>query len=577
MKTSVIVLALILAILLFILLGLLLLDQLSPQAQAPEILPTEPQPSATEPAPTAPPPTQAPVIEPTQPTAEPTQPAADMPAFTPAYTDSSNPENWKIEWNIIENDAYVTSYHRQTPIVFEDSDYYALPGVAAFRGSNYRTDASYGTADISKGEITQLWKMKVGFLDSADWIGCGWTGQPLVAQWDPQTRAHMNLYEDKKAKEDLVEAIYAKMDGYIHFIDMEDGGFTRDPIFLGRVFKGSGMLDPRGYPILYVGAGLTRGSKVQSIFAVNLLDGSILYEMKGHHSLAPRAWYAFDSGPLIDAETDTLIWGCESGMLYTIKLNTYYDKENGFLTMSPDAPVMTTYATNYTRKGRYAGYEASITAVDQYLYLADNSGMLMCMNVNTMELVWAQDILDDINATPLFDWGDDGRGYLYIAPSADYSDGNLPLCKIDAQTGEILWTHYMPCVKDAVAPGGMLASPLLGKDGTTMEDMVIFSMGRSPNAWDGQVVAIHKDTCQILWQKSLDSYIWSSPIALYTDDGRGYIFQVSASGMCYLLDGQTGEVVDTHKIGRTVEASPVAFGNKILLGTRAAVYLYEVT
>jgi len=387
----------------------------------------------------------------------------------------------------------------------------------------------------------------------------------------------MNLYDEKKEKDGLVEAVYAKMDGYIHFIDMEDGSQTRDPLYVGWVFKGSGALDPRGYPIVYLGAGLTKnGSVPQKIFAISLIDGSTLFELSGYNPLAPRYWCGFDSGPLVHGETDTLIYAGENGLIYTIKLNTIYDKAAGTLTMEPDAPVMTAYTSSYSKAGRYLGYEASIAAADQYLYLGDNAGLIQCVNVNTMELVWAQSILDDVNATPLFDWGTDGRGYLYAAPSVDYNRGEVSLYKLDAQTGEILWTYEMKCSTDPDAPGGMLASPLLGKNGTSMENIVIFSVGRTPSPGKGQMYAFDKTTGELLWQFETNSYIWSSPVALYTEDGTGYIFQADARGNCYLMNGATGEVLNTVSLKQTTEASPIAFGNHILLGTRSAMYLFEI-
>ena len=42
-------------------------------------------------------------------------------------------------------------------------------------------------------------------------------------------------------------------------------------------------------------------------------------------AFALRDWHAYDSSPLVDAETDTLIYPGENGILYTIKLNTVFD------------------------------------------------------------------------------------------------------------------------------------------------------------------------------------------------------------------------------------------------------------
>ena len=40
----------------------------------------------------------------------------------------------------------------------------------------------------------------------------------------------------------------------------------------------------------------------------------------------------YDSAPLVDADTDTLIYPGENGILYTIKLNTVFDETTGQLT-----------------------------------------------------------------------------------------------------------------------------------------------------------------------------------------------------------------------------------------------------
>ena len=569
MKKITIILAIILALLLGILAMLLTWERKREDIPSMAELSTLPATEETIPV-TEASPTQAP----TEPITEETVPVTE-PAFAPAALSITDPANWEYEWKIIENDEVVESYSRDEPITFGD-DYFTLPGVAGFRGGNYRTGGSYGTVEMTEGTITELWKMNVGFLQTADWIGCGWTGQPLVVQWDAETRAIMNLYDEKKEKDGLVEAIYGKLDGWVHFIDMDDGSYTRDPLYIGRVFKGSGALDPRGYPILYLGAGLPEGSPVQSIFAISLIDGSILYELPGNSKYAFRYWYGFDGGPLVDAETDTLIWAGENAIIYTIKLNTQYDQAAGTLTMSPEEPVMASYRNVYGRGNRYSGCEASVTAADHYLYLGDNSGLLQCVDINTMELIWVQELFDDINATPVFDWEADGEGYLYAAPSVDYNGGDISIYKIDAQTGEIVWSYDTKCSPDAEYPGGVMASPILGKDGTNLEDMIFFSVGRTPSYSSGQVIAFNKKTGEILWQQETNSHIWSSPIALYTDDGRGYLFQADMSGTCYLLDGQTGQIVSTIKLGRTTEASPVAFGNHILIGTRSAIHLLEI-
>jgi outer membrane protein assembly factor BamB len=513
---------------------------------------------------------------PTEP--ETTQPEPTEPPFIAQAVADTDPKVFNTQWEIYVEENLTSSYTREDPIFFENTEYFALPGVSSYRGGHYRTDASYGTATIQDATINSLWKMNVGYLSSPNWGGCCWTGQPLVVQWDEETKQHMNLYEEKKAKEDLVEVIYAKADGYIHFFDLEDGSATRDALYMRAAFKGSGSLDPRGYPILYAGSGLIYNG-FQKIYAISLIDGSILYEHSGDESQATRIWYAFDGGALVDAETDTLLWGGESGIFYSIKLNTNYNPQTGELSMNPDQPVMTYYHDDYTEAGRNHGYESSVTAVENYLYIGTNAGTFQCIDANTMAPVWMQDLKDDINATAVFDWGSDLGGYLYTAPSMDYSgyQGIMPLYKLDARTGEIIWQHDMECGTMTGIPGGALASPLLGRSGSNIENIILYSMGCSPNAKYGQVVAMDKDTGEVIWQFETSHYMWSSPVALYTPEGKSYIFQADSRGICYLLDGATGELLDRIDIDRTVEASPVAFGNRIVLGTRSSVYLFEIT
>ena len=499
--------------------------------------------------------------------------------FAPAMTTLSDPANWEVTWEIIENDEIVESYTRQDEISFgEGEDYFALPGIATFRGNNYRNSATYGTAEVTNGTLTKVWSHGIGVYN--DWGGCAWTGQPLVVQWDEGTKSIMNLYDSKKNKEDLVEVIYATLDGNIHFYDLEDGKETRAPIFMGMNFKGAGALDPRGYPLLYVGSGLYNGNKAPRMYVVSLIDGSILYEYGQKDSFAGRNWSAFDSSPLVDAETDTLIWPGENGLLYTIKLNTAYDMDLGTISVTPDTPVKTRYSTAVSDK-RYLGYESSVSIVDRYLYVSENGGMFYCVDLNTMELVWAQDTLDDSNSSPVFEWGEDGNGYIYTAPSLHWTAtkgaGSVTIYKLDAQTGEIVWDYTRDCVTVTDVSGGVQSTPLLGKAGTEIEGMVIYVIARTPAAYDGVMIAFDTETGEVIWEMDTRNYAWSSPTAFYTDDGQAYIAIANASGKIRLVDGATGEILYALGFDQTTEASPVIFGNMMVLGTREGIYGIKIS
>lgn len=491
---------------------------------------------------------------------------------TVANVEESDPNNWKVKWEIIKNKAITSSFEREGNISFSNPNktpYFSLPGVATFRGDNYRTGAVYGTADLTNKTLTQSWEMKTGSMSKADggsWTGSGWTGQPLIVQWDEDTKKIMNLYDEKKSKKDLVEVIYATMSGKIYFYDLDDGTYTRDPLNMGMAFKGAGALDPRGYPIMYVGSGdKTSEGKYPRMFIINLLDCSIMYERGHSESFNLRPWRAFDSSPLVHAETDTLIWPGENGLLYTIKLNTKYDKAAGTLSIDPDEPVMARYKTSL---GGTYGYESSAVLVENYVYVADNSGMLFCVDVNTMKLKWAQKVYDDTNATPVFSW-ENGKGYLYTACSTERLGDKCYIIKLDASTGAKVWEKCFDGINyDKMVSGGVLGSPVLGKYGTNLEGLIIYPIAKINGYSKGSLVALNTETGETVWEETMSRYSWSSPVALYNDNGDGYIILCDSGGNVKFINGKTGETLNSINLGSNIEASPAVFNDMLVIGTR---------
>jgi len=453
----------------------------------------------------------------------------------------------------------------------QPEDYFALPGIATFRGNNFRNSAVYGTATVVEKTLSKTWSSSIGSLNG--WPGSGWTGQPLMVQWDQETKNIMNMFLDKKAKEDLVEVIYATLDGNIYFYDLDDGSYTRDPLYVGMNFKGAGSLDPRGYPIMYVGSGDYMSGKVPRMYIISLIDGSILYEKSGNDAFGLRPdWTAFDSSPLVDAETDTLIWPGENGILYTIKLNTQYNKSAGTLKLQPEELVKTRYYTDRSNTEDYwIGYEPSCVIVDRYLYISENGGMFFCIDLDTMKLIWAQDTRDDSNSTPVFEWDGMDGGYIYTAPSLHWTatDGNgyISIYKLNAKTGEIVWEQRFNCGTVDGVSGGVQSSPLLGKPGTELEGLILYTVARTPGMWDGKLVAIDTETGSIVWEKYMDSYSWSSPVAVYDQEGNAYIIYCDSVGNMTMVDA-TGSVLSTINLGSNIEASPAVFGNTLVIGTR---------
>lgn len=510
--------------------------------------------------------------------AETTEPTQER--FVAAATGQTDANRWQLRWEIFNGGAPCASYEREDPIFFGDPEsYFALPGVSTFRGNNYRNSATYGTASVVDKTLDTVWTHDTGVIRGGSWSGNGWTGQPLIVQWDAETRQLMNLHQEKKDKADLVEVIYASLDGKIYFLDIEDGTETRTPIDVGLCFKGAGSLDPRGYPLLYVGAGDENADGQRPrMFIISLIDGTILYEYGDADPLSFREdnnkWCAFDSAPLVHGETDTLIWPGENGILYTIKLNTAYDKAAGTIAITPDKPMQTRYrAGRSSFESYWYGYEASANIVGNYLYISENGGLFFCIDLNTLELVWTQDTKDDSNSTPVFEQVSKTQGYLYTAPSLHWTkdsrdQGTISIYKLDASTGEIVWEKPYNVHTVSGVSGGVQASPLLGKPGTTLEGMIFYAIARTDTAQSGTLVALDTATGQEVWRLDMAYYAWSSPVGVYDAGGTGYVVLCDSNGTAHFIDGATGRVLSTEYLGGLVEASPAVYNNMIVVGTR---------
>lgn len=462
------------------------------------------------------------------------------------------------------NGNLITDYHREDPIYFgASSEYTQLEGIVTFRGNNYRDQASYGTIGGEPTGFGLKWSVNIGGID--EWTGVGWTGQASIVKWPAETVQIMNIYEEKKAKGELTEVIYATLDGKIYFLDFDDGTRTRDPINVGAPIKGSLSVDPRGYPLLYCGQGIdeVNGKSVKigtRIFS--LIDHEVLYFIDGHDKNAYRHWYAFDSSPLIHAETDTMLQLGENGIFYTIKLNTQYDPEAGTISIDPEM-------IKYVYKSRISerpGMENSMTVYNCYACFVDNSGLIQCVDINTMKPVWAGDVADDTDSTTVIEVEGDGEVMLYTANELDLR-GDKDDCyirKINVLTGTQEWRVDVPVRQSGDDNGGAYATPAIGKG--SLADYVYIQIARTSDG--GTLFCINKETGEIAWQRDLKAYGWSSPVCVYSDSGKGYVIVGSCSGQLRCIDGLTGELICDADLGSNIEGSPIVYGNTIIVGTR---------
>lgn len=498
--------------------------------------------------------------------------------FSPKCVESTKPSLY-IQTTDIEVDgqvlADVSDYTSTDTHSFDAGiSYTDVDGIVTFRGNNFRDTPTYGTAQIKDGKIQDLWTAKTGSITygNATWSGTGWTGQPLMEKWPKEVKQSMNMYDWAKEKDDLVEVIYACMDGYVYFLDLETGEATRDPLYLGFTFKGAGALDPRGYPIMYVGAGYDSNEGTARVFVVNLLDCSVMYTFGNNDEFSLRGNLSyFDSSALVDAATDTLIYPGENGILYLIKLNTDYDPKAGTLSINPDHIVKWRYYGTRTSTASYwLGMEDSAAIYEGYLFIADNGGNLMCLDLNTLQLVWVQDILDDSNSTPVLSV-EDGHLYLYVSTSfrlgwRSSTSAEVPIWKINAETGEIIWQTSYDCFSEDSVSGGVQSTIAVGKE--ELSDNIYVTVARTGEQAQGVLTCIDKNTGKVNWEHE-SAYAWSSPVCVYNPDGSGKVLYCNSTGHIYLLDGKTGDVLDCHQISDgVIEASPAVYQSYMVVGTR---------
>lgn len=572
-KSAIIALEIVVLILLLAVLGFIIFKVVNTDAE-PTI--SEPPIASTEPSETP---------EPT-PTPTPYDPYT-ITEFNPHAVESTMPDKLIQSTAVNVDGQNVDSYISPYDISFGDGrDYSEVEGVVTFRGNNYRTSAAYGTAEITDGKFTTVWTNSTGGLADVNgnyWTGNGWTGQPLIVRWPDQTRKNITaMYDWARNQDDLVEVIYASMDGYIHFYELESGKTTRDAMYVGYTFKGAGALDPRGYPIMYVGSGVHSANGRSRSFIINLVDNTVMYEFGHNDAFSDRNFSAFDSSALVCAETDQLIYPGENGVLYIIHLNTNYNETTGELSVNPDNVVKWKYKGVRSSGGQYwLGMEDSAVIVDHYLFIGDNGGLFMCLDLKTLELVWVQDILDDSNCTPVLSV-EDGHPYIYMSTSfhygwRSYTTAAVPIWKLDAETGEIIWRTDYTCYTVSDLSGGVQGTIAVGKN--DLDDLIFVPIARTPSASSGILAALSKDTGEVVWEKKTAAYSWSSPVDFYDSNGKGYIaFCESLGYRIYLLDGLTGEELDCKSLGGNLEASPAMFEDYIVVGHRGqSIYCLKVS
>ncbi|MCC8048664.1 MAG: PQQ-binding-like beta-propeller repeat protein [Oscillospiraceae bacterium] len=205
-----------------------------------------------------------------------------------------------------------------------------------------------------------------------------------------------------------------------------------------------------------------------------------------------------------------------------------------------------------------------------HIIMCDNGGNLICLNLNTLKAVWVQDILDDSNGSPVLSI-EDGHPYIYVSTSfhlgwRSSTTAEVPIFKIDAENGEIVWQTEYTCYSVEGISGGVQSTAAVGCN--DLDDYIYVTVARTPTEESSVLVCLEKSTGEVVWEHENSVYTWSSPVCVYNSDGTGVVIYCSYGNTMFMLDGHTGEVLSTCNVQGGAEASPAVYENHIVIGIR---------
>lgn len=448
-------------------------------------------------------------------------------------------------------------------VIFTD-DYASENGVFCFRGNPQRNSPTRGVLNKRPTRIKVIWefeteqdnrKTKFGSWGG----GTGWTGQPLLVKWPQDTKEKLaGITTDFRNEKDATEVIVGSLCGKVYFLDFLTGKITRPALSINNPIKGTVAVDPRMNGLLYVGQGIPNGERFGS-YVFDMFSGKEIFYRSGLDKSAHRKWGAFDSNPLIDPKTGYWFQPAENGQIYKTKVTN-------------KTQISNTVKFNYTTsKDSKLGIESSFAAWNNLGFFGDNSGNVFCVDLITMKPMWSINNYDDTDASMVIDV-ENKQPFLYIANEVDKqgTKGTAYIRKINALTGKEVWSHAKTCYGSKLGgktnSGGVLATILTGKKRASKLVYGIYSRTDEKNR--GEFVAINKETGKVAFTVPMDNYSWASPIDLYDKKGNCYVFFTDVYGTIYLIDGLSGKIIVKQKMDAIWESSPVAWGNKIILGSR---------
>ncbi len=465
----------------------------------------------------------------------------------------------------------------------------SFAGLTMFRGNAHR--AWYGEGPVPKAPRV-LWRfpqdgaMSMSSSEGGEsrvWSGTGWTGQPVVAE-----------------REGMTQVMFGAYDGALHFLDADSGERFLPDIPTGDLIKGSVMLDPDGYPLLYSGSR-------DNLFRVVALDRetpTVIWSMNAADVPHPVWNNDWDASALVVG--DYLFEGGENSYFFIVKLNRGLD---GGGKVRVDPKVLLAFPAY--DDALFAAVGDRMVSIENSpavhldpkrgdrVYFANGGGRVVGLDINALGLsqagygpggqapgTWEQGVGPPSGPTPrplpylpnpegapfpvvfTFWTGDDvdasividDEGRLYVAAELERM---LPrakevgqLMKLDPYRPDqpLVWSVKDPARGDK---GGIWATPAI------YGDMLYVP------THTGRLLGVARDDGRIVWEKPFTYHAWGSPLVVHdtliVGDTDGWIHAYDVSNPT--IDPPELWAVQIPG-GGAVESTPALWHGRLYVGSR---------
>ncbi|MBR0073729.1 MAG: PQQ-binding-like beta-propeller repeat protein [Bacteroidales bacterium] len=434
--------------------------------------------------------------------------------------------------------------------------------ILTFRGNAFRSAPFTGVVAGQPDTIMTDWTFTTDYDARPNGYGLwgggnGWTGQPLFVCWN-DSMYHLFRNDTVNTTHNFGhrELIIASLCSRLYFINFDNGKESRQSIFVGNPIKGTPTMDPTYNGNIYIGHGVPCQTPFGAV-TVNLFRHGITHVISQDDN-AWRSWGAFDSSPV--RVGDFLFRPGENGTLYKFRI---------------DADTLILHSTLrfiLPEKEDAGGIEASMAVYRNYGFLADNHGNIVCVDLNDLQPVWHYNNHDDTDASLLLQQEGDSL-FLYTGCEVDNQGlhGYCFFVKLNATTGLPVWEQKLPCQKAKVTgkyfDGGLFSTPLPGIG--NCKDLIFLNLVTNETPGPrGEFVALNRHDGSIAYRTKLQRYAWSSPVAMVNEKDEVFVFTADTQGRVYLINGMTGKIIISKKIGENFEASPIVVGNNVIIGSR---------